>query len=86
MAPPHSDPPQTNHAWRARLYRRLEPQAWPEEGLSPLNRLICLLIFLSVVVAVLETEPVLRDGWERLFLMAAAFSEAMQKNRHRPDR
>lgn len=68
MARPQPDRPQAANPWRVRLYRWLEPQAWPREGLSPLNRVVCLLILLSVVVAVLETEPTLRDGWEQLFL------------------
>lgn len=68
MARSRSTPPKANNTWRARLYRWLEPQAWPGEGLSPLNRVICLLIFLSVTVAVLETEPTLREEAERLFL------------------
>ncbi len=66
--PPSAPPPDTANTWRGRLYRSLEPQAWPGEGLSPLNRLVCLLILLSVAVAVLETEPALREGWGHLFL------------------
>lgn len=55
---------------RAKIARRLDPAAWPEPGLSPLNRLLVLLILASVALAVLETEPALREGREAWFRAA----------------
>lgn len=52
---------------RRRLYRQLEPAAWPKRGLAPLNRVVVALIVLSAVVAVVETDPLVLDGNERLF-------------------
>lgn len=40
---------------RRDLYRQLEPSAWPHRGLSPLNRVIVVLILLSAGSTVLET-------------------------------
>jgi voltage-gated potassium channel len=53
---------------REHLYTQLEPQAWKGKGLSPLNRAICWLILVSALFAILETEPTLVAGRERLFL------------------
>lgn len=63
---------------RFRLYRQLDPAAWPRRGLSPLNRVICVLIAASVFAAVVETDPFVTEGNEALFLrlewfFAAAF-------------
>ncbi len=63
-----SSSPGEHRGWRASLYRQLEPTAWPSEGLSPLNRWICGLILLAVMVALLETEPSFRVGHEPWFL------------------
>lgn len=54
--------------WRFRLYRLLEPSAWPREGLSWLNRLLCFLILTAALVALLETEPTVRVGREAWFV------------------
>lgn len=51
---------------RQTLYRHLAPGAW-EHGLSPLNRVICLLIVLACVAAVVETEASIRDPHAALF-------------------
>jgi voltage-gated potassium channel len=48
-------------SWRQRLYRQLEPAAYPHTGLSPLNIAIVGLILLATLVAILETEPLLRS-------------------------
>jgi voltage-gated potassium channel len=53
--------------WRRRLYRELEPAAREEEGLSRLNRGIIAAILISVISAVLESEPLVVSGRERLF-------------------
>ncbi|NQV82578.1 MAG: ion transporter [Rhodospirillales bacterium] len=42
---------------RARLYRSLDPEAWPTPGLSPLNRAVTTIVFFSIVAAILESEP-----------------------------
>lgn len=52
---------------RVRLYRQLDPRAWPKKGISPLNKLVCALILLSCALSILETEPSLRAGREAVF-------------------
>jgi voltage-gated potassium channel len=52
---------------RQRLYRQLEPTAWPRQGLSPINGILVALIILAVVSAVIETEPMISAGREELF-------------------
>jgi voltage-gated potassium channel len=64
---------------RLRVYRQLEPSAWPRQGLSPTNLLLAILIIVAVVAAVIETEPMVSSGRELLFdyfevLVAAVFS------------
>lgn len=54
--------------WRA--YQMLEPRVWPDEGLSPINRAIAILICLAAFLAILESEPVLYVGREGWFLAA----------------
>lgn len=39
-----------------RIHEQLSPTAWPEEGMSPANHVICVLIILSAVMAIMETE------------------------------
>lgn len=50
------------------LYRQLEPTAWPHKGLSPLNIVIVIVILLGTIAAILQTEPLVFVGRERLFL------------------
>lgn len=52
---------------RARVRVQLQPRAWPREGLSPVNRVIVVLIVLASVTAVLETEARLVSDFEWLF-------------------
>ena len=52
---------------RYRLFQHLSPRQWPSEGLSPLNKVIGVLILLSVVIAALESEATILDGNETLF-------------------
>jgi len=52
---------------RLRVYRQLEPTAWPRKGLSPANLAIAILIVIAVVSAVVETEPTISAGREILF-------------------
>ncbi len=42
--------------WQHSLGQRLLLGAWPHTGLSPLNKALCVLIIISSVVAILETE------------------------------
>jgi voltage-gated potassium channel len=51
------------------LHRALDP-AQTLRGLSTLNLIICAAIILSVLTAILETEPTLRVGHERIFRTA----------------
>ena len=52
---------------RHKLYVALEPTRHGKSGLSALNRLIVLVIVLSVAFAVLESEPSIHDLAPRLF-------------------
>jgi hypothetical protein len=52
---------------RLRVYRQLEPTAWPRQGLSPTNLLLAVLIVIAVAAAVLETEPTISRGRETMF-------------------
>ncbi len=52
---------------RRRLYRQLNPSAYPGGGVSPLNAVLGTLILLAVAGAVIETEPVVTAGREGLF-------------------
>jgi len=53
--------------WRRWAYRNLHTAAWHKSGLSPLNRLISVLIVVAVAVAILQTEPTISAGNEQLF-------------------
>lgn len=55
---------------RARIYRELEPAAWPHDGLSPINRVVVGLIVVAVFLAVIETETVVTNGYEHWFIVA----------------
>lgn len=55
---------------RRRWARALDPELRRETGLSPLNRGIVALILLSVLAAILETEPTLRDPLGPAFAVA----------------
>lgn len=48
-------------------YRNLHTAAWRKTGLSPVNRIIALLIIAAVGVAILETEPEIFTGNEHIF-------------------
>jgi voltage-gated potassium channel len=53
---------------RSVLARQLDPALRAAPGLSPVNWAVCGLIVAAMLVAVLETEPLLRAGRETLFL------------------
>lgn len=52
---------------RARLYRQIEPSAWPKRGLSPINWLLVVSIVTATLLAIIQTEPLIVTGKERLF-------------------
>jgi voltage-gated potassium channel len=52
---------------RLRVYRQLEPTAWPRKGLSPTNWLLAILIVIAVIAAVVETEPTISNGRDLFF-------------------
>jgi voltage-gated potassium channel len=51
---------------RKAVYRQLEPTAWRGGGLSPTNKVLVVLIFVAVAEAVLDTEPMISTGREKL--------------------
>jgi voltage-gated potassium channel len=53
--------------WRHWAYRNLDTAAWHGAGVSPVNRVIILLILAAVGVAIVETEPTIHMGNEGLF-------------------
>jgi voltage-gated potassium channel len=52
---------------RLRVYRQLEPTAWPRKGLSPTNWILAVLIIFAVINAIIETEPSISAGREAMF-------------------
>jgi len=59
-----------SRAWRHWLYVNLHPPAWHKRGLSPLNRLVVLVILAAVGLAVLQSEPEIHGGNEHIFRAA----------------
>lgn len=53
--------------FRRALWAQLDPPTWPTRGLSPLNLIVCIVIVLGTAAAILETEPTISAGHERLF-------------------
>lgn len=52
---------------RQSLYRQLSPEGWDKVGLSPTNKLVCLLIVLASLIAIVETEATIRDSNAAVF-------------------
>lgn len=52
---------------RQRLYRQLYAGAWEDDGMSPVNRLVCFLVLVAATVAVLDTEVTLRERFGDVF-------------------
>ena len=67
MSAGHAGKPKT---WRHWLYVNLHPSARHRRGLSPLNRLVVLVILLAVGLAILQSEPMLYAGNEGFFRAA----------------
>lgn len=55
---------------RAALYQMLEPSAWPQRGLSPVNKAIAVIILVATATAVIESESTILNGRERAFSFA----------------
>lgn len=58
------------HSARRRLAQELDPELYPRAGLSPLNTFLLAFIVASIIIGILETEPVLREDWPRFFKLA----------------
>jgi voltage-gated potassium channel len=67
---PHEARKSRHASLRRWFWVNLHPAAWRKKGLSPLNKLIVLVICLAVATAVLESEPTVYAGHEQLFLAA----------------
>jgi voltage-gated potassium channel len=52
---------------RRRLYVQLDPAAWPERGLSPVNLVVFVTIIVTSILAIIETEPTISGGRDSLF-------------------
>jgi voltage-gated potassium channel len=55
--------PSITLAWRHRFFVHLDPAAWHAGGLSPINRFLTTAIVLSVVIAILDSEPLIHQRW-----------------------
>ena len=53
--------------WRQWAYRNLHTAAWRKQGISPINRIIAVLIIAAVAVGIVETEPTIFNGNESTF-------------------
>lgn len=62
---------------RQKLYLQLSITAWPEEGLSPLNKIIAVVIILSIVIVTLATEPTIYEPWKNQIIAADIFIGAL---------
>jgi voltage-gated potassium channel len=52
---------------RRRIYVQLDPAAWPKRGLSPVNLIVFVVIIVTSVLAIVETEPTIATGRDNLF-------------------
>jgi len=52
---------------RAWFFRQLYPPAWTGAGLSPLNSVILTIVLLSIVAAIVQSEPVVRSALPGVF-------------------
>jgi voltage-gated potassium channel len=55
--------PQDLAHWRHRCFVHLDPAAWQGSSLSPTNRFLTTAIVLSVVIAILDSEPLIHQRW-----------------------
>ncbi len=54
---------------RHSFYTQLEPTAWPHQGLSVTNRIVCAFILVSAIVAILDTESTISVPLTSTFLI-----------------
>lgn len=52
---------------RQTIWRQVDPEAYERNGLSPTNRAVVLIVGLSSILAILETEPTVEDLAPRAF-------------------
>lgn len=64
-------------AVRRRLYILLDPKAWPDRGLSPLNVVICCVIFSTSLLAIIETEQTITAEYGTLLDILEVGSAAL---------
>lgn len=59
----------SDHRARVRrwLHRQLDPRAWPGQGLSPVNKLLALVILAGTAVVIVETERLLAMRYRTVF-------------------
>ena len=57
-------------AMRQFLYKHVDTTAWDRKGLSPFNFAICVLIIVSVLRAVIETERPIREAYPYVFVIS----------------
>ena len=58
---------------RSKLFIHFDPEAWPEAGISPLNKAVLIIVALSIVTAILESEPDLKQGFPNGFYALNVF-------------
>lgn len=54
-------------AFASGIIAQVDPHSWHKEGLSLFNQFICITILLSTLMAIIETEPVVAEGYPTLF-------------------
>ncbi len=54
---------------RAKLNTWLDPKAWPKKGLSPVNQIVVAAIILATLIAIIETEPGVREISPKSFVL-----------------
>lgn len=52
---------------RRRIYKQLDPRVWTENGMSPLNAGILIVVLFSILVVILQSEPVIFAAYPSLF-------------------
>lgn len=52
---------------RAQVHRQLDPLAWKRRGLSPVNKIVALLILIAAAMAIIETEPMVYELYASWF-------------------
>lgn len=55
---------------KQKVYQQLDPEAWGNRGISPVNKIILTVVILSIIVAVLQSENTLATPFAKLFKTA----------------